>query len=586
MNRHEAIASALQTNVGKAIRAEMLEDYHEFFVDPIESADLEERSNQLVYGRGGSGKTLLFGTLNERIQGRFPERKVMSLYYTATDFRSSSDYGGLGASVKDKTHAYFHAFIERLSRDLFDLADRLIESDRGRGKARVALDLGETKREALASAVLSLIEAAGYGIENPTPASLTTKQERTRKESSSHSRSAKVAGSLSGSGGSLAIGASAGGGSTKSHTTSEASLASPARRFSPSRVRDLVGEIVEILGLDYIVIFIDEWATLTDCQVEFAERLKLCLFNDRRIAVKIAADRFQGRFSNSGHVRNFRGLEVDRDIFVAVDLDLPFRDPEQQSTLYTEALYRRLLYFEPSLEAHFGKPPLTNPQFFIDTVFVSRHAFEELCHGSQGLCRDFHELVQRCTKLLRGEADQRIDSNTVRRAIIGFTEQTYLRAKETIDSNTLLFRVIVPHLQASSSRYFLIESRPSLVTEVVNDLLSKRVIDSVPSSVLHPSVRGAYDCFEISYGIFLDLATAAEFTSGAAPVVGYDPAEVGRITSVNKSAYLLDLSILMESMDPDAVPRLCPHCGREFSSAEKAFQVRGICPHCYLDQDA
>jgi hypothetical protein len=359
----------------------------------------------------------------------------------------------------------------------------------------------------------------------------------------------------------------------------------PPRHFSPSRVRELLLRAVDLLELDYLVIFIDEWMSLAECQVEFAERLRQCLFGDSRIAVKIAADQYQGQFNNSGQGHHFRGLDVGSDIFVAVDLDRPFRDPDRRTRLFAEALYRRLLVFEPELDYNFGPPPLANSELFVETVFATSQAFHELCVGSQGLCRDFHVLVQNASKMLDlRTSPHRIDFETVRRALIELTEQTYARAARSIDSNKLLFGVITPHIETTQSRYFILESRPSAVTPVVKELLSKRVINSIDGSSLHPSIRGEYDCYEIAYGIFIDLMRAAEFSTGRKIDDTYDASQAETITSANKAQFLLDLSAL-QGTDDQAALLLCPHCEEEFLSTQKAYEVRGICPHCFLDQD-
>jgi hypothetical protein len=590
MNRHELTAKALARNVGKSVRSEDLGNYLSFFVDPIDSSALEGNTNQLIYGRRGSGKTLLLCTLNDRLQAEFPESKVMSFYFTATNFRSSPEVSGLTPSVKEKTHAFFHSFIEKLAHEMFDLADKVFKRPGFLASLTLAGEAKAARREAIASTVLELIEAAGYGAESPSPGAMTRSVEVLEKQS-------KQTGSSMGAGATarlsprpssnldLSIKGQRQAATEKARQ--ERVTIGPPRHFSPSRVRELLVKTVDLLELDHIVICIDEWMSLAECQVEFAERLRQCLFGDKRIAVKIAADQYQGQFNNSGQGHHFRGLEVGADIFVAVDLDRPFRDPSRRSALFAEALYRRLWVFEPELTNFFGPPPLVNRDRFIETVFGTRQAFAELCVGAQGLCRDFHLLVQNASKRvdLKQVPPAKIDFETVRRALVDITEQTYQRASRSIDSNKLLFRVITPHIEAAESRYFILETRPSSITPVVNELLSKRVINSIPSASLHPSVRGEYDCFEIAYGIYIDLMRAAEFSTDRKINASYDPDEVGTITSTNKSKFLLDLTPL-QGDDADAQLLLCRHCDMEFLTSERSYKVRGICPHCFLDQES
>lgn len=581
MNRYEIVDAAIRTNAGKSTRAEDLGEYAAFYVDPVDTSAIESNTNQLIYGRRGSGKTLTVGALDTRIRARFPETKVISFAYTATAFRRSAEY----ESVKDKAHAFFHSFIEALTLDIFALADAILKKPRWLASLSLAGATQAAKRDKLGRLVLELLEAAGYGSDNPLPTSFTGARETrtTRRQDSGIGLGAGLSfGASSPVGASLRVGA--GRASANSRNETETTAYRLTRYFNPSRVRELLLEIIDLLELNYIVIFLDEWMSLAECQVEFAERLRQCLFGDHRIGVKIAADQYQGQLNNAGQGYNFRGLEVDGDIFVAVDLDYPFRDSLQRNILFAEALYRRLRHFQPDMDQHFGPPPLVNPERFLATVFSTDRAFDELCAGAQGLCRDFHLLFQESAKQLKSglSSSNRVDFEAVRRAIIELTAHTYGRAAKSIDSNALLFGVITPHIQSTGSRYFILESRPSDTSAVVNELLSKRVIHSIESSKLHPSIRGEYDCFEIAYGIFVDLMRAAEFSTGKEMDDTYDPNEVAMITATNKMKFLLDLTPLAASSG-QARLMLCPSCEHEFSSAEKAYQARHICPHCYMD---
>jgi hypothetical protein len=167
--------------------------------------------------------------------------------------------------------------------------------------------------------------------------------------------------------------------------------------------------------------------------------------------------------------------------------------------------------------------------------------------------------------------------------IVERTEQTYERAVRSIDSNAFLFAAITPLVSTNRSRYFILESRPNEFTAIINDLLSKRVIHAVSSSQVHPSIRGEYTCFEIDYGMFIDLMRAAEFSTGEGMLETYNPAEIGSITATNKGNYLLDLSPL-RALDRSQTLLVCPECSEEFSPSDKAYEIRRICPHCFQDQ--
>lgn len=581
MNRFEAVSVALSTNAGTSLRAEDFPTYAPFFVEATETRPLESNANQLIYGRRGSGKTLLLGTLNDRIRAAFPRVRVMSFYYSAADFHSSAVLDGTERSVKQQTHAFFQFFIRSLCQDISHFADAEL---RRPGWFTHLIQGDAHRRDRLETTILELLEASSYGVEIPTPGVVETSYDSRVADETLGKSSFELGGGLSSSRPRPSVTANASV-NRATHHERQASAhrrATPERAFSPGRVKALLTALVDLLGLEHIIIYIDEWMSLAECQIEFADRLDKCLVGDRRLAVKIAADQFQGQFHNSGQGHNFRGLDVGGDIFVAADLDQPFRDLERGATMFAESLYRRLRYFHKAdLERHFGPPPLANPDHFISTIFANRHAFEEVCRAAQGLCREFHELTQTCAKAINWDvATNKVDFNTVRTAIYDQTSQAYARAKRSVHANTLLLAVIAPHIQRARSRFFIVPSRDMMTQRIIKDLQTKLVIHDVPGEKLHPSIRGSYDAYEIDYGIFLDQIRAAEFATGDKIDDAYDPDEPTRITSANLPNYLLDVT----AVNTEADLLLCPHCSVEFQSGERAFQLKRICPNCFEHQ--
>ena len=592
MNIQDILNSALKHNAGKSNRSEDLAHFQNFYVDPIDSAILEQNTKQLIYGRRGSGKTLVIGAINEKLQHSVLETGVMSFSYSAINFRSSAEFGTFSPTIKEKTHAFFHAFIEQLSHDVFDFADEILKKPSLMDYFKLDGAEMRNRRERFTNLVFELLEAASYGTESPAPHSLTA----TREQETSTERLTKRTGGAS-LGGSLGLGLKGpeASGNAKLNIGSESSLTDKRRqtenltftvrrKFNPQKIKSLLVDIVELLGLDYLVIFVDEWMSLGECQIEFAERLKRCLFGSPRISVKIAADPYQGKFNNAGQGYNFRGIEVGGDVFEAVDLDLPFRNPQRRGPLFAEALFKRLAFWEPELCKIFGQPPNWNANYFIESVFSSTYAFDELCIASQGLCRKFHLLFQLCSKRIGWDlGKKKIDTATVRDVIYESTEQTYGRVITSIDSNKLLFNVIRPHIINVKSRYFLTASIPGEYTQIINNLLSQRIIHQLPMSHLHPSIRGEFECYEVDYGIFLDIARAMEFSTGESIDRQQRHFKVEEITSANKNMYLLAFNAQSLQQSGSRM-LLCGNCQQEFPSDAKAYQVRRICPHCFSDQ--
>lgn len=523
MTRQEALGVALTKNAGHSVRSEDVRNYEELFVDPFNSDSITTNANQLIVGRRGSGKTMLLGALRERINAQFPGRPVSAFYYSAVSFRSSAEFGGLRPSVKEKTHAFFHSFIEKLANDILLLADQVFYSPDLLETLGLTGEDKRVKRELIADRVLQLVDAASIGVERSDPAAVHRSVDSVQTKDGKRGAGASAQfGTTRDFGAKAFVDMSSSGTRTsKVHGTLE-----PIRVFDPSRVRALLVETIELLGLDYIVIFLDEWMSLAECQVEFAERLRQCLFGESRIGVKIAADQYQGQFNNAGIGHKFRGLEVGADIFVEVDLDKPFRDPAQAGGLLTQVLYRRLNYLNPLLVDWYGAPPLDGNSRFVGDLFETAYAFEELVRGAQGLCRDFHEIFQDCSKAA-GFGRRKVNVNTVREVMIERTSETYDRVLAAVDSNPLLRDLIIPHVRMTEERYFFVEKKDTRHAAIVDDLISKRFVHLVPLERMHPDLKVSYRLLEIDYGIYLDLMRAKAFTSPPrAPGRQMDPMSV------------------------------------------------------------
>jgi hypothetical protein len=556
MTKNEVVNSALSKNTKIAMRAEKVKNYELLYVDAIDIASFESNENQLVYGRRGTGKTHLLGTLTERInQGAEP---VVAFYFNATDFvKKVGEVSRL--PLPEQANAYFHSFIEVLAQKLFDLVAATFEEDTGSVPLPVGSSGEQIQRRAVAEHLLNLIDAAAVGSHFLPESELSRMLRRLEQLADSGAVEASAVSSILQS------------------RQARSLLGAHYAEFNLAKVRDIIIEIVTGLNLDYIVILIDEWMHIQRAQVEFAERLKQCLFGTDRIAIKIAADQYRDELGNASIGHEFRGLEISADIFVKADLDHPFR-ASGSADLYAEVLYRRLLFLQPELEKHFGPPPLSNPARFINALFANQHAFEELCRGAQGICRDFHESFQTCVSRRGGNL---IDYELVQRVLIDSAAPMY-RSIKNLAASTLFGELIVPHVSNTGAHFFLTDQIQSEFGYLIASLLSRRVIHGVPVvEGLDPTIKAKYDIFEIEYGIYLEQRRKAQFISAAVPAIGLED-----LTSLNCDDYVLDFSPISSKLEDFSSKIHCESCGRSFSKYNEYYVVAGKCPNpsCLADQ--
>ena len=572
MTRQQELSVALRQNAGRSGRAEDLRNYRQLFVDQGNSTTLETNTNQLIVGRRGTGKTHLFGAVHDKVNSQFPERKVRAFYYSAESFRKSVEFTrAKNPTVRERTHAYFQTFIERLANDILSLADEVFEKPTLLQELGLKGDEQGRKRDHLAEVVLRLVEVAKYGSEVASPGQVSAKhREITIRD---RERSLGVAASLAPYAASGKLQGKYADG--ERGTVEDDRSIEWKRGFDAATIRALLVEAVGLLGLDYIIIMIDEWMSLRGCQIEFAERLRQCLFGENRISVKIAADQFQGKLNNGEIGSRFLGLEIGADIFQAVDLDRPFRDRAAWESLYGEALYRRLLFLRPTLAKHYGNP-LADAHAFIGDIFGTS-AFDEVARGAQGNCRDFHETVQLAAKKIDWDVTrERIPFHVVREVLSEQTDAIFESIARDPMERVALSDLIIPHVRRTGVQSFLVDAEQLTYAALLDDLTAKRLIHPLPHSRMEAEIRASYRIFEIDYGIYIELIHDREYSQSPSTEMadGGSP----RITKDSASQLRVDLAPL--GAEAPGITVNCPSCSANFLASERSYDLKRLCPQC------
>lgn len=597
LDKTRALNSAIEANAELGFRAEDLdtEDYRDYFVDPIgDTLLLATNTNQIIFGRRGTGKTILVRTVCDYVQRGLKGDRVIALPYDAQDFRASPQFTSSKPNVRQEATAYFNTFITKLAGDLSREGQRILFEERN-WLDNISPEGRESRarRMALLETIVEIEEVARYGIQATNPDDVTqhnaATEEREQKDRSATSLDfrSRFAGKLGED--SLNVNADLGGSANMSRSKASKTgktkkrEESFSRRFSAGRLRDLITKAIDLLGLQYIIIVIDEWITLAECQVEFAQRIKQTLCGSGRIGILLAADQFQCSFSNGANEGQFRGLEIGADIFVSGDLDRPFRDPIGGHELLLQVLYRRLLKCEPALLSHFGPAPLEgeNRRAFRESLFSTEQAFRELCRASNGLCRDFLVLFKMCTSRHNYAVTRaaRLTTEDVRAAALENFENYSQSALEGADARLIVLTLIVPHLRNTLAPYFFV-SRASggLSHPVIRDLLAKRYIHVIDPSRIHASLRADYVALELEYGWHMSLLRSIAY--GDKPKdVSATPIE--QISLDKAWTFILSMDSIQQHGFSEFFS--CPSCHFTFSVREPLYRIRGICPHCLHD---
>lgn len=566
----EEFTAALRHHLSLPVRSEKQKGLTDLFVDNRQLHLIRNSDWQIIYGRRGTGKTMLLGVLKEQCSREFEHNKILAVSITAQDLLVSPTSGVV--TDKQRALAYFQVFLENISEQLVGRVDELLGApsfvQKFSGTRRRLID----KIQDTAIQILMLVQT-GKSVD-----AYIARRETVENSASNESESRASA----------EMGASARNEKTALFATISAQVKGTRRsikktstkeeltkipRFALARAKII--ELLKELGIHRLDILIDEWQTLdpqasTGIQPEFAEYLKRTFFGAPEISIKIATNRYQTRFSNKGSGTEYRGLEVGADIFEATNLDRTEQSLEEQVSFYSTLVYRRLVRCESRLSVYAragGDAP--NPQFAL-SLFRDEQAFEELVKGASATPRDFLLLFNSLAKARAFSNDPTwtvpMIHDVVREGGANLQEET----DSTSEADQLLTRCIKGVVERTGSRLFLVDRDDrDAAHNAIEELVQKRLIDEYSRSELGPDIRTKYDAFLVHYGLWLDWRSQDILTDkhrvDELPAIAADDAK--------------RFQIEIDQIDSDM--RTCQHCGDHFSSQTRSFRVAGLCPNCF-----
>ncbi|MFN8584132.1 MAG: hypothetical protein U0446_02235 [Dehalococcoidia bacterium] len=461
-------------------RAERLEDPGVLvatFVDTGAIVQLENTSNQILFGRRGSGKTHVLRVLREQA------RDAITVYIDCRVLGSSGHYSA-EVGERRKAAGLFRDIAHEVSNALLETATELVDAD----QAERALNL------------LGELDDCLFNPQFPPPARATIRRGSERRGGSTVSGEASISTRpLSVSGG---IDRSAGA------TESLAYEVVAEERINFGYVNELLARALEALGGRRLLLLIDEWAEIESPEQPFvAEYLKKAFFANPKVTVKIAALEYRSNF-NTRQDRGLLGLEIGGDIFAAADLDdyfLPDRNPDQVQAAYAQLLTRHLASNAEDDVLHELRISEGNIQ---SRLFTQAPVFNELVRASEGVPRDFINIfVQAAFDALRRSRDT-IDMQSISNAARKWYEQDK-RRNLSEEQQEVLQRIVGEVIGEKKARCFMIEQAHA-EHAMVKSLYDLRVIHRLKAGYSgrdQPGVR--YDIYALDYGTYLDLKNTA-----------------------------------------------------------------------------
>jgi len=449
------------------------------FVDIGVLPQLNNRNNQIMYGRRGTGKTHVLKVLGTLLSG---DKRATLVYIDSRTLGSTSQFSDTTIPLKIRCLALFRDILIPISNALLEHIVELPSKD-----AERALD-------AHTNLIQSITEPKKFLRED----TIATTQSMSNGEKSSLGAQLDTKGAVS-----LNLGTAVESGSKQEVTTSY-KVESEDKVFFPDLYSTLSNTIK--LADTHLYILIDEWASFPlDIQPYLAEFLKRGLLPIQEATLKIAALEYRSQFSLATN-RQLIGFELGADISVALDLDDYFvfdRNPEEIIKAYSEVLYNHMKIELPDRYLS-DKYNVKSGGDLISRIFTERATFTELARAAEGVIRDLMYIFNHAFFDAHRRGRDSMDRKAIIEAGRKWFEQD--KANQLDESMQLVLRRIVDEVIGHKKARSFLLPRTLEKHPMVQRLFDARVIHHMRRGYAdkdNPGVR--YNIYTLDYGTYVDL---------------------------------------------------------------------------------
>ncbi len=483
MIQDAAVMRAVSQILQRSERQEDLAKLVHTFVDVGILPQLENRNNQILYGRRGTGKTHVLRVLDSRL--RETNRNTV-LYIDARTLGSTTQFSDVALPMGTRCLALFRDVLAELHNALLE---HVVE--RPPAQANQAL-------EALSDLARTIVEGHATAV----PKSVTTSEEASNAEAAGGKLGVVPTGvtaTVKAEGSSMA----------KTATVTEFAVERDDRILFPE-LHTALSEVLDLAETD-LYLLLDEWSSLpVDVQPYLAEFLKRGVLPLPSAVVKIASLEYRSRFSVSDGDR-LVGFELGADVSTAADLDDYYvfdRRPDGITDAFANMLYRHLLSELPEgyLSEHHD---VANGADLASRLFTERETFKELARAAEGVVRDLINIFTAAFFDSHRRGRDSID----RRAIIEAARQWFEQDKsQHLDEQLqhVLQRIVDEVIGKRKARSFLLP-RELERHAVVQRLFDARVLHHMQRGYAdkdNPGIR--YNIYTLDYGTYVDLLNTSK----------------------------------------------------------------------------
>jgi len=273
-----------------------------------------------------------------------------------------------------------------------------------------------------------------------------------------------------------------------------------------SEVYQMLDRALDTLGVKRLVLLIDEWTNLpVDVQPFVAEFLKRSFFPSHRVTVKIGSLEYRSRFTLAVEDGNPIGFELGPDITANLDLDDYYvydRNQDHVIEIFHALLYKHVASGMPN--GQLTKYGVKDATSFRSRLFTERATFVELVRAGEGVVRDFLGIFGSAFFKATAVGRQKIDLNSVEKA----AQDWYETDKSTVLSpkQRAALKLIITDVIGSRQTKMFMLPREDADHPMIQSLFDMRVLHLISrgySDKENPGQR--YNIYALDYGTYVDL---------------------------------------------------------------------------------
>lgn len=471
------IASAVSNIVPRSERQSDLELLRNTYVETGVLPQVQNHSNQILYGRRGTGKTHVLQILGDKFS---KTTGVQCVYLDVRLLGSAHLFQDETQSPAIRCVAVFKDMLSIIQSELLDIATDPLRDGRGIQEVSDFAEYLMRKTSEVKKREVRDVEQHGKqtGLDtqlSTTPTTASAKLDITNRNDSS--------------------------------TTTETSYSEAFRETVIfSEVNQMLDQTLDALQIQHLVLLIDEWTSLpADMQPFVAEFLKRSFFPSNRVTVKIGSLEYRSRFTLGVKSGNPIGFELGPDITANLDLDDYYvyeRNPERVTDIFHELLYRHVRSgLHDDLLSRYS---VKDANSFRTRLFTERDTFIELVRAGEGVVRDFLGIFASAFFKAKSTGRQKIDLHSVEEA----ARDWYETDKSTVlsdEQHKALHRIITDVIGNRQTKMFMLrrEDANHRMIQSLFDLRLLHLISRGYSDKENPGQR--YNIYALDYGTYVDL---------------------------------------------------------------------------------